>query len=69
MCLLNVKRKVKVFVENVYMSKKINLLLLIIISILFVLILLLCNNEDDIFNLKINLDVKVSDIFYKIFLL
>ncbi|WP_331696737.1 MAG3240 family lipoprotein [Mycoplasmopsis agalactiae] len=50
------------------MSKKINLLLPITISTLPVLISSSCNNEDDIFNLKINSDVKASDIFYKTFL-
>ncbi|AXJ68472.1 MAG3240 family lipoprotein [Mycoplasmopsis bovis] len=50
------------------MNKKINLLLPITISTLPVLISSSCNNEDDIFNLKANTEVKASDIFYKTFL-
>ncbi len=50
------------------MNKKINLLLPITISTLRVLISSSCNNEDDIFNLKANTEVKASDIFYKTFL-
>ncbi|MFE8329267.1 hypothetical protein V5E85_03355 [Mycoplasmopsis bovis] len=50
------------------MNKKINLLLPITISTLSVLISSSCNNEDDIFNLKANTEVKASDIFYKTFL-
>lgn len=51
------------------MKLKLKLIIFLVFSVFIIFIVVLCESNDDIFNLKINIDVKVSDIFYKIFLL
>lgn len=51
------------------MKLKLKLIIFLVFSVFIIFIAVLCESNDDIFNLKENSDVKVSDIFYKIFLL